>query len=420
MQQRLQSLDVFRGMTVALMIIVNNPGDWDSIYAPFKHAEWHGCTPTDLVFPFFLFIVGVSIVFALSPVKNELEKHNDAIQKVVFRALKLFSLGLFLNFYSKIDFGFESNFWPRLIICGIFAVLMLGDWPQKIQRWSVIAFLVLSTILLFFEVGKFGTARIFGVLQRIGIVYLVASYLYLKTSIRFQLIVFASILIGYWAIMALVPVPRIGEANFEKATNFASWLDGIILKNHNWASAKTWDPEGILSTLPAICTGLAGVFAGTWLKTNHKNMLAGLFLVGITATIWGLVWGEVFPINKALWTSSYVLYVGGLATILLAFFYWLIDIKKIPQGSFLFFLVYGVNAMTVFFGSGLIPRLLGDIKIQNIDNQPIGLKQWLYENLILPHFDLKINASLAAALTFSLIWFVVLYILWKKKIIVKV
>jgi predicted acyltransferase len=149
-------------------------------------------------------------------------------------------------------------------------------------------------------------------------------------------------------------------------------------------------------------------------------MLAGLIIVGATATIWGLVWGEVFPINKALWTSSYVLFVGGLATILLGVFYWLIDVKKIPQGIYLFFLVYGVNAMTVFFGSGLIPRLLGDIKIQGTDNKPIGSKQWLYENLIIPHFELKINASLAAALTFALIWFVVLYILWRKKIIVKV
>jgi predicted acyltransferase len=420
MQQRLTSLDVFRGMTVALMIIVNNPGDWDAIYTPLEHAQWHGCTPTDLVFPFFLFIVGVSIVFALSPMKATIEKHDDALQKIIFRALKLFSLGLFLNFYSKIDFGFESNFWPRLIICSIFAVLMLGDWPQKIQRWTVILFLVSSAFLLFFEVGKFGTARILGVLQRISIVYLVVSYLFLKTSVRTQIIIFASILIGYWAIMALVPVPGFGPANFDKATNFASWLDSVILKEHNWASAKTWDPEGILSTLPAICTGLAGVFAGSWLKENRSSMLSGLLIVGATATIWGLVWGEVFPINKALWTSSYVLFVGGLATMLLGVFYWLIDVKKIPQGIYLFFLVYGVNAMTVFFGSGLIPRLLGDIKIQGTDNKPIGSKQWLYENLILPHFELKINASLAAALTFALIWFVVLYILWRKKIIVKV
>ena len=414
---RLRSLDVFRGMTVALMIIVNNPGDWDAIYAPLEHATWHGCTPTDLVFPFFLFIVGVSIVFALSPSKNDVSRHPEALKKVLIRALKLFSLGLFLNFYSRIDFGGAiPNFYPRLIICAVFTILMLGDWPQKVQIWTLGIFLSLGFFLLFFEIGKFENARIPGVLQRISLVYLIVSWLFLKTSLRTQIYIFIGILLGYWAMMAVLPVPGFGAANFNAGTNFATWVDGLLGK-HCYTATKTWDPEGVLSTLPAICTGLAGVFAGKWLKVNQptNTMLLGLLLAGATLAIWGQVWDFFFPINKPLWTSSYVFFTAGLAAMLLAVFYWLIDVQKIPQGFYIFFLVYGVNAMTVFFGSGLIPRLLNDIKIGEK-----GSKQWLYENLILPHFAEKSNASLAAALTFALIWFVVLWIMWKKKVIIKV
>jgi predicted acyltransferase len=412
---RLQSLDVFRGLTVALMITVNNPGDWGAVYAPLLHAEWHGCTPTDLVFPFFLFAVGVSIVFSMAEAKHS----QGQFSKILLRSLKLFALGLFLNLYSKIDLGIEGlpNFYPRFIICLGFTVAMLGNWSTRFQQRFTIGFLVLAFGLMFFKVGGFATARIPGVLQRISLVYFASAWLFMNMRLRTQLITFIGILLGYWALMVLVPVPGVGAANVESGRNLAAWLDSIFLENHCWATTKTWDPEGLLSTLPAIATGLAGVFAGTWLKSKNSStvLMQGLFLAGAVAAVWGLVLDFFFPINKSLWTSSYVLFTAGLGSILLGGLYWLIDIKQLSQKFYLFFLVYGVNAIAVFFGSGLIPRLLNDIKFDGK-----GLKTLIYENAILPAFTEKINASLAAALIFVFIWFLILWQMWRKKVFVKV
>ena len=373
---RLLSLDVFRGLTVAAMILVNNPGSWSTIYAPLKHAEWNGCTPTDLIFPFFLFIVGVSISYALGS-----KKESTSQSKLLFTALKrasiLFGLGLFLNLFPKV----------------------FTDPMEAIS-----------------------TVRIPGVLQRIAIVFFFTALIYVKTNQKTQLRLFFGILIAYWALMTFVPVPGIGYANLEKETNLGAWLDRTILTEaHLWKSVKTWDPEGILSTLPAVATGLFGVLVGTWLRRKDREesvKISWMFSIGILAVVFGLIWDLFFPINKALWTSSFVLYAGGLATIGLALCYWLIDVKGYKKGTTPL-VVYGVNAITVFFLSGLIPRILTLIMVNMPDGTRVNSRVWMYETFYTPYFT-PINASLAGAVTFILIWLLILWVMFKRKIIVKV
>jgi predicted acyltransferase len=369
MNKRLLSLDVFRGMTVALMILVNNPGDWGHIYAPLDHAEWNGCTPTDLVFPFFLFIVGVSISFAFQGKVAD----RETVIKIFTRSAKLFGLGLFLSLFPRLD---------------------------------------LSVV------------RIPGVLQRIAMVFLVCSLIFLTTKNRTQQIIFASLLIGYWVLMTFVPVPDFGPANLEPEFNLGAYFDRMILGTaHLYKAAKTWDPEGLLSTIPAIGTGLSGVLTGTWLQRKDKEVtekLTYMYLYGCVLMVLGWAWDEAgFPINKALWTSSYVLWTSGLALCFLASFYWLIDVKGYQRWTKPF-IVYGVNAITVFFLSGLIPRILRMIKIVSADGKEVNSQTWMYKNLIVPMFSNPYHASLAGALTVILIWLGILWAMYEKKMIVKV
>ncbi|WP_316786141.1 acyltransferase family protein [Pedobacter frigiditerrae] len=377
--QRLLSLDFFRGLTVATMILVNNPGSWGHIYAPLEHAEWNGCTPTDLVFPFFLFIVGVSIAYAMGSKKLDPSSHNKTILKALKRGLILFGLGIFLSIF-----------------------------PRKFSDFD------------FIEAIKH--VRIPGVLQRIGVVFFISSVLFLKLSEKNIFRAIIIILITYWALMMFVPVPEVGYANLEKETNLGAWLDRTILTEaHLWKSAKTWDPEGILSTLPAIATGLFGVLVGVYLKRKDvepAKKIAWLFSVGTVSVLAGLLWDLEFPINKALWTSSYVLYTGGLATIVLSLSYWIIDINNYNRFTKPF-VVYGVNAITVFFVSGLMPRLLNMIKIKQSNGDETGALSWFYQTFFPPYFS-PINASLAYAITFVLFFYVILWIMYKKNIIIKV
>jgi predicted acyltransferase len=374
---RLLSLDVFRGATVAAMILVNNPGDWGNIYAPLEHATWNGCTPTDLIFPSFLFIVGVSISYAMASKKADPAQHGQTILKALRRALILFGLGLFLAVYPKI----------------------FTDPLAALQ-----------------------TIRIPGVLQRIAVVFLLSSIIFLKNTEKNIFRIGIGILILYWVLMNLVPVPGVGYPNLEKETNLGAWLDrAIFTQAHLWRSAKTWDPEGFLSTLPAISTGLFGVLVGTYLRRrdlDESTKVAWLFCVGAISTGLGLLWDLQFPINKSLWTSSFVLYAGGLATIILSLCYWLIDIYK--QDKFTMpFVAYGKNAITVFFLSGLLPRTLNMFTIKQADGGESGLETWLYSNWFAPHFS-PINASLAWAVVQILFWFVIMYIMYKRKIFIKV
>ncbi|KLT64514.1 acyltransferase family protein [Pedobacter sp. BMA] len=382
-KQRLLSLDFFRGLTVAAMILVNNPGSWGHIYAPLEHAEWNGCTPTDLIFPFFLWIVGVSIAFAMGNSKKDPANHSKVILKAVKRGVILYLLGFFLAIFGK-----------------LMAVIMDG-----------------KSLLEAFQ-----TVRILGVLQRIGIVFIISSIIFLKCSTKTIFRVFIAILAIYWALMTFVPVPGVGYPNLEKETNLAAWIDrGILTEAHTWASSKTWDPEGVLSTLPAVGTCLFGILVGVWMRrkdVDHPTKVAWLFTIGIASVILGLLWDLQFPINKALWTSSYVLYAGGLAAVGLALCYWLIDVqgyKKITTP----FVVYGVNAITVFFLAGLMPRLLNFIKISNADGSKTPLLEKFYSTCYTPFFS-PINASLVWAISYVLGFYVLLYFMYKRNIIIKV
>ena len=292
---RLLSLDVFRGLTVALMIIVNTPGNRE-VYAQLDHSEWNGWTLTDLVFPFFLFISGVSIVFSLS---RRLEKGETAglVKQIFKRALIIYAFGMVLNAIP--------NYHPA-------------------------------------------TIRILGVLQRIAICYFFGSLLFLKTTLKTQLAVAAAALLGYWLAMTCIPVPGIGAGVLTKDGSLASWLDRAVLGAHTYRSG-VYDPEGILSTVPALATTLFGIFAGRWLRSaaSQFNKVKGLLAAGAVSVALGELWGLVFPINKALWTSSYVFLTAGLAALLLALCYWLIEIKEIKAWGRPFE-VFGVNAIAAY------------------------------------------------------------------------
>ena len=391
--KRLLSIDIFRGLTVILMTIVNNPGDWGHIYAPLEHAEWHGYTLTDLVFPSFLFIVGISTVLS--------KPSEDQLLKICKRALRIFLLGLSLSFFSKIKAG-DFTLVVRLLAMALATMAFLGDYPLRRQFWVAVGAFVLLIGLCFSGLTDFESVRIPGVLQRIAVVYLLVSLLHAYTSLRVQVLVFIASLVGYWALMSFIEVPGVGPASLEVNKNLAAWLDNYLLEGHLWASAKTWDPEGILSTLPALATGLAGLFAGRYLQGSPEGdspKASVLFAVGAIALVAGTVWGWYFPINKALWTSSYVLVAAGWDLLLLA----LLQATVRSDRYWKPVLIFGMNPMLVFFFSGIIPRVLGMIKIGEE-----GLTSWIYSHGIEPIFADKINASLAGALIYVLIWAAIL------------
>lgn len=378
---RLRSLDAFRGLTVAAMILVNNPGTWAHIYAPLEHAPWNGWTPTDLIFPFFLFIVGVSITFAVKPaygLRRQADEETGAVLKIVKRGLVLFALGFFLNLFPRFDFS---------------------------------------------------TVRIMGVLQRIGLVYIACALIYRKTTPQQQLMLTALILVGYYLLMTAVPVPGIGYANLEPETNLAAWVDFTVLTPaHVYRPAKVWDPEGLLSTLPAVATALLGVLAGHLLQAKNygsaiRESQKALFLFGAGAalTMLGTLLDPAFPINKALWTSTYVLVAGGLAMCGLALFYYLIDVRKGLRWNGVL-VAFGVNPITVFFLSGLIPRIMNLILVPNPDGSgsKVGMKEYLYNSFITPLFTDPTLASLVGALTFVTIWGAILWVMYKRRVIIKV
>lgn len=356
MKQRLLSLDFFRGVTVAGMILVNNPGDWSHIYAPLEHSKWNGCTPTDLVFPFFLFMVGVAVTFALSKRKEANTSQGKLILHIFRRALIIFAIGLL---FRLIPSGFD-----------------------------------------------FANVRILGVLQRIAIVFFIISILYLKTNARTRGWLCFSFLIVYYLLMTLVPVPGVGPANLDPETNLAAWLDRTVMgEQHLWKQSKTWDPEGILSTLPAISTGLLGIMTGDWIRRKDvadADKTAWLFAAGFLAVITGLIWDGFFPINKALWTSSFVLFTGGLAMMSLALSYWIIDAHGYKRGT-ASFVAFGRNAITAYVLSGVVPMVFGGIP-----------SRW-FMPLLSP-----LNASLAAAITLVLLMLLPVWIMYKRNVIVRI
>lgn len=421
-RERMISLDVFRGLTILLMTIVNNPGSWSAIYPPLLHSEWHGCTPTDLVFPFFIFIMGVAISFAM-PTKTF---DNKTFNKILVRSLRMFCLGIFFNFFAKIQlFGLEGIplLIGRLIITIAVGYALMGNFSSKIKNILAFSILFIYLFLAYSGIEAYQDVRLPGVLQRIAIVYFVVSLLYLKSNQRTQILVASLLLLGYWAAMALIPVPGIGEANFDKGTNLASWIDSILLKGHMYRGTVTWDPEGILSTIPSIATGIIGLLIGQLLHRSVPKIEIAkkMAIIGIILIIVAQIWSVVFPINKSLWTSTYVLYTAGLATACLALLYYLIDILNLKKGIKLF-LIWGVNPMIVFFFSQIIPQGLVMIQFKNphSPDQQINLLDYLYSFGIAPFFSNPMTASLAGALTYVAIWTFILWIFYKNKLIFKV
>jgi predicted acyltransferase len=421
-RERLISLDVFRGLTILLMTIVNNPGDWGHVYAPLLHSEWHGCTPTDLVFPFFIFIMGVAVPLAMPDKKYD----NTTFNKILVRSLRMFCLGIFFNFFAKIQlFGLDGIplLIGRLAITIAVGYALMGNFSSKVKNILAFSILFIYLFLAYSGIEAYQNVRLPGVLQRIAIVYFVVSLLYLKTSKKTQIITGAVLLLGYWAIMTLIPVPGFGAANLEKGTNLASWLDSVLLKGHMYRETITWDPEGILSTIPSIVNGIIGLLIGQILlqeiaKTKKVTKIA---IAGVAFIIAGLLWNIVFPINKSLWTSSYTLYTTGLATTLLAILYYIIDIADYKKG-FKPFLIWGVNPMIVFFTSQIIPQALVMIQFQNPHNpeEKINLLNYLYSFGIAPFFSNPMMASLAGALVYVCIWTFILWIFYRNKLIFKV
>ena len=424
---RLVSLDVFRGITIAGMTLVNNPGTWSSIYGPLKHAEWNGITPTDYIFPFFLFIVGVAIPIAFA--KRQEGPTRDIYYKILSRGAKIFALGLVI--YAIPFFGWSetdlSQFWKVLISLGFTAVLYL----YLVDRSKLAAIVLAATavlILILYLAGTsfvwmdLATVRIPGVLQRIAVCYVVASIIFLNTTWRQQAIIGACILVGYWLMMTLIPVPGCDVTTFDdKACNFAAYLDRTILtSDHLWSAAKVFDPEGMLSTLPAIVTTMLGALTGKWLigERDRVEKANGIFFAGTILAAAGWSWSLLFPLNKALWTSSFVLYTAGLALLTLGVCYWLVDVKRMSWWTKPF-VVFGVNALALYVFSGILSNLLGSFTVGGADGKPVVLQEWIYINLFLIWAD-PINASLAYGLSYVAFWLLMMWMLYRQRIFIKV
>ena len=359
---RLLSLDVFRGITVALMIIVNSPGNQTS-YQWVEHSIWNGCTLADLVFPFFIFIVGVSTAFTLSKARERKLTFQQLIPHILQRTVILFAIGLLLN-------AFPSHF-------------------------------------------DFSTIRVFGVLQRIAICYFFASFLFLTTRISTQAIIMLALIIGYWLIMTSLAVPGYGVHNLTPQGNMAAYLDRIIFTpTHLYG--KVFDPEGLLSTLPAIATALLGNLTGAWLLSTYsrKQKLTGLSLAGFFALLTGWLWGLWFPINKALWTSSYVLWTGGFALIILAWCYWLIDMKSCKKWSKPFE-IFGINAMLAYVLHVLFLKIQAMIHLPRPDGTSGNLRLFITDHVF--SWTSLEKASLLYACSYTLLWLLMIHLFVMKK-----
>ena len=398
-RERLLSLDVFRGITVAGMLLVNDPGSWASIYPPLEHAAWNGWTPTDLIFPFFLFIAGITTHLSLSARRARGDDERAIRNQIIRRGALIFLFGFLVN-------GFPYFTWGD--VTGIADPTILQRITDRLLHW-----------------------RIMGVLQRIGVAYMVAGLLTLRTTLRQQVTIIAGLLLGYWTVMTVLPVPgegTIGALLLDFPTRtMAAWTDRLLLDwsrwglgNHLWVSSRTWDPEGILSTVPAIGTAMLGNLAGQWIAQRRplSERLAGLFSAGALAMVVGSMWHWVFPINKSLWTSSYVLFSAGLAAVSLATVMWVVDFQKV-RGWTKFFVVYGLNPMAAFVGSGVLARCIYSIFKVTKDGKPIALQSWIHETFFASWLS-PINASLAFAVTFVLFWYGILYLMYKRNIIFKV
>lgn len=427
MKNRLLALDVFRGITIAGMILVNNPGSWSTIYAPLAHADWHGCTPTDWVFPFFLFMVGMAIPIALERRKEAGEGLGGIRKKILIRTIIIFGLGLLMAAFPRFGFkpGHNELWLPHLALLAIASVAIFcrGALKEaKHRRFAGWILLGAAAGMLVIGIWAYDLTRlrIPGVLQRIALVYCACAFIYMATDIRRQVYTGIGLLLLYWALMALIPVPGGLAPNLEPETNLGAWLDRALMYGHLWSQSITWDPEGLLSTMPAIVTGLIGVLTGTWIKKVRSpyEHLTGIFAIGVLLLALGLIWDVVFPINKKIWTSSYVLYTGGVALLFLGMIYWVTEVLQYRRWTKPF-VIYGTNALAIFVLSGVVAKLMGLISWMDANGTQWNLHGWLYTNCFQSIFS-DYNASLAYALANVLFFLGIAWILYKRKIFIKV
>lgn len=379
-RKRLLSLDVFRGITIAGMILVNTAGDGAHTYAPLQHAHWHGNTPTDWVFPFFLFIMGVSVPLALGKRVQEGTDRRQLLFKILKRTLIIFGVGLFIYAFPYFDLAHQ---------------------------------------------------RIPGVLQRIALVYFFSSLIFIyANSWRTQLWIAAGLLVLYWILMTFIPVPfpeGTVAPNLDMLTNLGTWLDRVVLgENHIYHGEQVngvpvaFDPEGILSTIPSIATGLAGVLTGTWIKSQRSDYekLTGMFAIGTILIGLAAIWNPIFPINKKLWTSSYVLYQAGLALLFLGVVYWLVDVLGYKRWTKPF-VVFGTNALFAYVMSELIAIAMYSIPVTKADGTTQSLFTAVYNSIFAPLFASPYNASLAFAIAFVILILGLTWILYWRKIFIR-
>lgn len=393
--QRLISLDVFRGATVMVMLLVNDPGNWNAIYWPLDHADWNGWTPTDLIFPFFLFIVGITTTLSLAARQRRGDSSAQLHVQVLRRAAIIFALGLALNWFPGFSVGHIA-----------------GD-PDFLAR----------------VVRKAMHVRVMGVLQRIGIVYAFAGLIALHTSWRGQVALLAIILFGYWGLSTLVPVPDTGATGLaaiaDRAHTLSAWIDRGALDwgtwgNHLWSQGKTWDPEGLLSTIPAIGTAILGLLAGRWIAqpVPLPRRVLCLFIAGAIAIVIGLFWGEFFPINKKLWTSSFVVFTGGMAAAILAATMWLVEMRGSKWWTEPF-RVFGVNPILAFVGSDIMALLIYvDFTVMH-NGVKVAPEEWFDDVFLASWLPPKV-ASLVFAILFVAVWWAILRVFYKRGIMLKV
>ena len=367
---RLVSLDVFRGLTMAAMVIVNNPGDGSHVYWPLDHAPWDGWTPTDLIFPFFLFIVGVAIT---------LSRKSAAWGTILRRGALIVGIGWALALFPRFNFA----------------------------HW-----------------------RLPGVLPRIGVCYIAAAAVYKTmtgsvTDRRRQGLILSAtavaLCVGYWFWMTHVPTPAGIVGDLSPDGNWGAYVDRAVFGTpHMWSASKTWDPEGLLSTIPAIATTLLGIVAGLWLGADatRERKTAGLLAGAIVGIVIGYAWSPFFPINKNLWTSSYVFFTAGAACLLLAACYWTIDVRG-WRGWTKPFVILGTNAITLFAASALLVKTFLFIKVAKVDDQPLSLWGFLYARAFEPFFDPYV-ASLLFALANLAVLFALLAWMYRRRLFLRV
>jgi predicted acyltransferase len=390
MNQRFYSLDVFRGITVAFMILVNNAGNWDFIYAPLDHSSWHGCTPTDLVFPFFLFAVGNSLAFVMP--KLSAAGKNAFLRKIFLRALIIFGIGLFMNWFPFVRWENDH--------------LVFRHWVNP-------------------DRPEYGV-RILGVLQRIALAYLFASLIIYFFKLRVAFVISAVILLGYWALCLTLGTP--GDP-YSLSGYFGTSVDKAVLGTAHLYRGEhvAFDPEGLASTLTAIVQVIFGYFVGYFIQEKGRTyeMLSRLFVTGCILVFLGYAWNMVFPINKKIWTSSFVVYTSGLAILGLCVLMYAIELKGLKAWWTKIFDVFGKNPLFIYVLSGFIPRLLSLARWQDGKNEKGEIAYtsplaWFYTHLCKPVSENLKNGSLLYALSIVIFFWIIAFWMDKRKIYVRV